>query len=162
MPIASPSRFIAAWLMTFGLTLACAACKTSPSLSPGAERPGGPVVVAPSCEAISLSVYFEPGSAALGPDAQALLDAAATRARRCFVTGVHVRGLADAPGGHAENLDLSRARADTVSRALKRRGFNQVEFQVTAAGDVGAAVTSPDASHPLRRRVDLRIELAPR
>ena len=144
------------------LAFAGAACQTSrPPTAPRTAR-SGPVVVAPSCVGFGLSVYFEPGSAALGPDADALLDAAAARAHRCSITGVRVRGLADAVGSHDANVALSRARAASVSRALERRGFTQVEFQVTAAGDAGAPSPAADASHPLRRRVDLQIDLAPR
>lgn len=138
-----------------GLVL-LSACQTGRNPPPPVRvaRPAaaGPMIVAPTCADFTVTIYFEPGSSAMGRAADALLDAATARAHGCSITGVKVRGLADAPGSHEANLALSRARATSVSRALHRRGFNQVEFQVTASGDEGA-------SHPLRRLVEVRIDL---
>lgn len=161
MPLSTVRPAIPAGLAGLtALALACAACQTAhrPAIAPIPRA--GAVVAGPTCVGFTVSVYFEPGSAALGPIAETLLDAAAARAHRCYVTGVRVRGLADAPGAHETNLVLSRARATSVSRALRRRGFTQVEFQVSAEGDLGAAGSPADASHPLRRRVELEIDLA--
>lgn len=140
---------------------AISGCQTPRKPSPPvrAARPAGPLIVAPTCANFTVSIYFEPGSANLGRAADALLDAATARAHGCSITGVKVRGLADAPGSHEANLALSRARATSVSRALHRRGFNQVEFQVTAGGDEGAESASAGASRPLRRLVEVQIDL---
>jgi peptidoglycan-associated lipoprotein len=130
---------------------------------PTAQRTvSGPLIVAPTaCSDLTVSIYFTSGSASIGHDGEALLSAAGARASRCAVTGVKVRGLADSPGGRDANLALSKRRAETVASALRRHGFPQVEFQVSAVGD--APVTSPDGDiRMLRRRVDLEIHLAPR
>jgi len=45
--------------------------------------------------------------------------------------------------------------------ALAKAGFKQVEFDVAAAGDAGATTRGGEA-RPLRRRTDVRFDLAPR
>lgn len=147
-----------AGLMVLALIPGCQTAR-KPSPSVRVARPAGPLIVAPTCANFTVSIYFEPGSATPGREADALLSAAASRARGCSITGVRVRGLADAPGSHEANLALSRARAASVSRALHRRGFNQVEFQVTAAGDEGATGAAAGANHSLRRLVEVQIDL---
>jgi outer membrane protein OmpA-like peptidoglycan-associated protein len=135
----------------------CQSDRTSP---PPATTARGPLIVAPTaCADFTVSIYFASGSASIDRAGEALLAAAGARAARCSVTGVKVRGLADAPGGHDVNMVLSKRRAETVTRALRRHGFTQVEFQVSAIGD--APVESPGGDiHLLRRRVDLEIHLA--
>ena len=64
-------------------------------------------------------------------------------------------------GGRDANLALSKRRAEVVAAALRRHGFGQVDFQVSAVGD--ASMASPGGDIRLmRRRVDLEIHLAPR
>jgi peptidoglycan-associated lipoprotein len=122
----------------------------------------GPVIQAPStCVDFTVSIYFESYSAAITPQARQLIAAAARRARGCDVTGVRVTGLADSPGGPDVNLALSKHRAEAVTLALHGQGFNTVEFQVAAAGDVGSQ-TAAGQARPLRRRADVQIHLAPR
>jgi outer membrane protein OmpA-like peptidoglycan-associated protein len=120
------------------------------------------MILAPSvCQDFTVSIYFEPGSASLGPEAERLIAAAADKSSACDVTGVNVTGLADAPGTHEANLALSKRRAATVTRALYQRGFRAVVFQVYSAGDLGAQSAAGE-THPLRRRVDVQIHLAPK
>lgn len=150
----------AAMVGAFGALALIAGCQsTRPSAAPPSR---GPMIVAPTaCADFTVSIYFVSGSASIDRGGEALLAAAGARASRCSVTGVKVRGLADSPGGRDVNLALSKERAETVARALRRHGFTQVEFQVTAVGD--APVESPGGDiHLLRRRVDLEIHLAPR
>jgi outer membrane protein OmpA-like peptidoglycan-associated protein len=133
---------------------------TRPPSAPATPR--GPLIVAPTaCADFTVSIYFTPGSASIDRGGEALLAAAGSRASRCAVTGVKVLGLADSPGSRDANLALSKRRAETVASALRRHGFTQVEFKVSAVGD--APVTSPGGDiRMLRRRVDLEINLAPR
>jgi len=138
--------------------LALAAGCQSPRPPP---PPKGPLILAPTaCADFSIAIYFEPGSASIDRAGEALLTAAGQRTKACSVTGVRVRGLADAPGSHDVNLTLSKLRAETVRRALQRRGFTQVEFQVTAIGDAQAESPSGDV-RLMRRRVDVDIHLGP-
>jgi peptidoglycan-associated lipoprotein len=71
---------------------------------------------------------------------------------------VRVIGLADAVGAPDANLALSKQRADVVTRGSGKMGFGNVEFDVGAAGDLGAT-TSDGEARPLRRRADIRFDL---
>jgi peptidoglycan-associated lipoprotein len=122
----------------------------------------GPVIQAPStCADFTVSIYFESYSAAITPQARQVIAAAAQRTRGCDVTGVHVTGLADMPGGPDANLVLSKQRADAVTLAFHQRRIDNVAFLVAAAGDVGAQTPAGQA-RPLRRRADVQFHLAPR
>jgi outer membrane protein OmpA-like peptidoglycan-associated protein len=124
-----------------------------------AETAARPLIQAPlECGDVNFPIYFEPRSAAITREADQLILAAQARSRGCEVTGIVVVGLADAPGGADANLDLSRRRANAVTRELHRRGFTTVEFREKAAGSVGAA-TDSGAARPLRRRADVSIHL---
>jgi outer membrane protein OmpA-like peptidoglycan-associated protein len=145
-------------MAALAMTAGCQSARAPPAPA----KPAGPLIVAPTaCADFTVSIYFASGSASMGRGADALLADAAARADGCSVTGVEVRGLADTPGGRDANLALSKRRAETVALALRRHGFTQVEFQVSAMGD--APVTGPGGDiHMMRRRVDLAIRLAPR
>jgi outer membrane protein OmpA-like peptidoglycan-associated protein len=120
------------------------------------------MIVAPvSCANFTISIYFEPYSAAITHEAGQLIDAAAQQTRGCDVTGVHVVGLADTPGSADANLKLSQRRAEAVTRAFHKRGLTTVEFQMTAAGDAEAE-SHPGQAGPLRRRAQATFHLAPK
>jgi len=135
------------------LGVSLAGCQTAPKQQVPLVAP--PVV----CNDINFPIYFEPGSAGVTREAAQLISSARDRAQGCRVTGIVVVGLADAKGTRGANLELSKARADAVSRFLAASGFNNVEFREGAAGDSGAA-TSSGANKPLRRRADVSIHLA--
>lgn len=118
----------------------------------------GALVRDDQCQDIGVEIYFEPASATLGPDAQALIDQAATQAKGCRVTTVEVLGLADAPGASGANLDLSKERADAVRAALAAARLPAAQFHVRAAGDAGA-LTPDGLPRPMRRRVDVTLRL---
>ena len=145
---------------SIGVLALVTGCQSARSPSPPVAR--GPLIVAPTaCADLTVSIYFTSGSAIIDHAGEALLSAAGAQASRCRVTGVSVRGLADSPGGRDANLALSKRRAEAVALALRRHGFTQVEFQVSAVGD--APVTSPGGDIRLmRRRVDLEIHLSSR
>lgn len=127
-----------------------AGCHTAPARKPA------PVIVAPSvCADFTVSIYFEPRSAAVTAEARSVIDLALRQSRGCRVTGVQVLGLADAPGDPDANLALSKARAASVAKVLAHRGLTTVEFQLAAAGDAGAQTRSGEA-RPLRRRADVQ------
>ena len=129
----------------------------------GCEHPRAvaarPLIQAPpDCVDVNFPIYFEPRSAAITREADQLIVAAQVRARGCDVTGIVVVGLADARGSADANLDLSRRRAEAVTREMHRRGFTTVEFREKVAGSVGAE-TDAGAARPLRRRADVSIHL---
>lgn len=121
-----------------------------------------PVAAAPAvCADFQASLYFDRDSAALTREARMVLDNAKVQARDCTVRSVRVVGLADAVGAPADNLALSRRRAEAVSQALARVGFAKVDVDMAAVGDAGAVSTS-GAAAPLRRRADVLFDLEPR
>jgi peptidoglycan-associated lipoprotein len=151
-------------MTSFRLTIAVAAalgigiagCATSPWPRSRAaiETP------AASCDDFSVSIYFERDSAEVTSEARSVLSGAETMAKGCQVNSVRVVGLADAVGAADANQALSEQRAKTVTAALHKAGFRQVEFDVAAAGDAGATTRGGEA-RPLRRRADVRFDLAP-
>ncbi|MDB5456403.1 MAG: flagellar motor protein MotB [Caulobacter sp.] len=112
-----------------------------------------------SCDDFSVSIYFERDSAAVTKEARSVLTGAGAMAKGCQVNSVRVVGLADAVGAPGANQTLSEQRAKAVTAALDRAGFKAVEFDVAAAGDSGATTRDGEA-RPLRRRADVRFDLA--
>ncbi|MGA0603695.1 OmpA family protein [Caulobacter sp. KR2-114] len=115
----------------------------------------------PVCDDFSVSIYFEAESAALSPEAQALIRSAAGHARRCDVKGIDVVGLADAQGAPDANLKLSQDRAAAVTAALAARGLDHVPISTTGVGDEGAQ-TAGGLVRPMRRRANVTFHLARR
>ncbi len=113
----------------------------------------------PACADFQVSIYFERDEAQVTREARSVLNSAGAMTRGCKVNKARVVGLADAVGAADVNMDLSRRRAVSVTKALTRAGFGQVEFDVAAAGDVGAT-TGAGASAPLRRRADIFFEVS--
>lgn len=138
--------------------LAAAAALTLGACADTGPRPM--VREAQTCTDFTISLYFENDSAAITPEATAIIRSAATRARRCSVSGIEVLGLADAPGDPAANQALSERRVQSVTRALGQRGLANVRFAVGAAGEAGAE-TRNGLNRPLRRRVDIALHLGP-
>jgi outer membrane protein OmpA-like peptidoglycan-associated protein len=151
-----------AWRAAAGAALVIAAAATSGCQTSPKPTSGRPLIQAPvTCTDFTFPIYFEPRSAEITQEAEKLFGAAQARAHGCDVTGIVVVGLADIPGTVNANLELSKHRAGSVTSALQRHGFTNVEFRVKAAGDTGAVTTTGDAK-PLRRRADVSIHLANR
>jgi len=117
------------------------------------------VTTAPACEDFAVEIYFERDSAEVTSEARSVLRSAGALTKGCKVDSVRVLGLADAVGTADLNLQLSKQRATAVTDALAKAGFRNVEFDVTAAGDTGS-VTGLGEARPLRRRADVRFDLA--
>jgi len=114
------------------------------------------VQTAPSCEDFAVQIYFENRSAKLTSEARSVLKSADAVATGCKVASVRVIGLADAVGAPDTSLQVSKQRADTVTRALAKMGYDNVAFG--AAGEAGATTTDGEA-RPLRRRADIQFDL---
>lgn len=114
---------------------------------------------AAACDDITVQVYFDPDSAELTREGQAVLRAAAGQAKPCRIDRVRVLGLADAVGAPQANMDISKKRSAAVTRALIANGLPNAEFDLTAAGQADA-VTSGGEDRPVRRRADVTIELS--
>ena len=114
---------------------------------------------APVCQDAVVPIYFAPGDAELGPEGRRVIAAAAARARGCVVNSVSVMGLADSEGDPAANLALSKRRAQSVSAALAEARLPAAEFDVAAAGLVGA-VNRKGQAVPVRRRAEVTLRLS--
>ncbi|HQR88126.1 MAG: flagellar motor protein MotB [Caulobacter sp. 12-67-6] len=140
---------------TLGAGLMLAGCASAPWSASRAAIETQP----PACADFQVSIYFERDEVKVTREARSVLNSARTMARGCKVEKARVVGLADAVGAADVNMDLSRARAVSVTKALTRAGFGQVEFDVAAAGDIGATTTA-GASAPLRRRADIFFDVS--
>ncbi|MBA4793552.1 OmpA family protein [Phenylobacterium sp.] len=119
----------------------------------------GRLVDEPGCEPVRAEIYFEPDSAAIGPEAQALIAEAARQAEGCRLQHVEVLGLADAAGAPQANLALSKARAEAVTAALAAERLAVSDVRLLAAGEAGA-VTPQGELQPMRRRAEIVLRLA--
>jgi len=119
------------------------------------------VATPPACAAQRFEIYFADGEARLTEPARQAIGMTATQLQGCDIRAVRVLGLADARGGAAANLSLSERRAQTVAQALTGAGWPAPVFEVSAAGDSGAA-TADGVREPLRRRTEVLVEAAPR
>lgn len=113
----------------------------------------------PACANFQVSIYFERDQARVTREARSVLKSAGAMTRGCKVDRARITGLADAVGAPDANMELSRRRAEAVTRALIRAGLGKAEFDVAAAGDAGAT-TRAGASAPLRRRADIVFEIS--
>jgi peptidoglycan-associated lipoprotein len=137
--------------ITLGAALALGACATTPAR----------MVKAPArCTETAVPIYFEPGSHDLTSESRTALATAASETAGCRIDRVLVLGLADAEGAPAENLELSKRRARSVTTALTAVKLPAGQFNVAAGGEAGA-LTPAGAAEPLRRRVDVVLQMKP-
>lgn len=139
---------------TIGVGLMLAGCASAP------WRPSRASIetTTPACADFQVSIYFERDEAQVTREARSVLNNASTMARGCNVRKARVVGLADAVGASDVNLELSRRRATSVTQALTKAGFRQVEFDVAAAGESNATNAAGESA-PLRRRADIFFEV---
>jgi outer membrane protein OmpA-like peptidoglycan-associated protein len=104
----------------------------------------------------SLSVYFDPGSAAISSQSEAVLDLAARTYRDGKPIIMVVSGGCDSTGSAAANLRLSQRRADNVLQGLVARGIPVERFQVLAKGETEPPVAAPEGTAEARNR---RVEI---
>lgn len=103
-------------------------------------------------------LYFDTGADAVTDIGKQIVAATAQRLRTCKVSEIRLLGLADATGTPEANLDLSKRRADNVLAAFVKAGLPVPKYTLVAAGDKGA-VTAQGAAEPVRRRVNVVVEL---
>lgn len=113
------------------------------------------------CQDQVAPIYFLPGQAEITADGRRVITETAARARNCQIERVSIVGLADATGDAAVNLELSKRRAQAVTAAFAAAGLPTDQFDIAAAGQIGA-VTAEGATAPLRRRAEVTLHLKPR
>jgi peptidoglycan-associated lipoprotein len=124
------------------------------------KRTRDAVVRAPvTCQDVTIPIYFEADQAQLTPEGRRVIASEASQAKRCAISSVRVVGLADAAGDPAANLELSKARAASVTDALMKAGLPAAEFDLAAVGQAGS-VTADGKIRPVRRRADIVLKLA--
>jgi len=97
-------------------------------------------------------IYFELGSAALPPDASAILVRVADAARAQAGKFVQISGYHDASGDAARNAELAKERALAVRHALEANGVAADHLVMDKP-----IVTSGGANAREARRVELRL-----
>jgi hypothetical protein len=102
-------------------------------------------------------VYFDPGQAEIKPESADQLAEIARLLRTRPTLAIHVVGHTDNQGDSAQNLDLSRRRAEAVVAALTR-DFAIDPTRLTAHGLAGLAPMAANASEE-GRAMNRRIEL---
>jgi outer membrane protein OmpA-like peptidoglycan-associated protein len=122
-----------------------------------AQNPPAPAPqAAPAKAPDSLSIYFDPGSAAVTAQGQTTLDQAARTYRDGKPIVMVVSGGTDSTGSAAANLRLSQQRADNVLQGLVARGIPVERFQILAKGETEPAVPAPEGTPEARNR---RVEI---
>ncbi len=111
------------------------------------------------CRDTSVSLYFESASDQPTESGEAVIAATAKHLRRCKVSEMLLRGLADPVGSPAENLDLSKRRAEHVLNAFVAAGMSIPHYTLAASGEQGA-VEQRGVVTPVRRRVDVTVLMA--
>lgn len=139
-----------------GLLLGLAACTTGPArelavtdMLPKTDH--GSLPAAPA-----YIVFFDLESAALTPDATAVLDGMATDPTRPKWTAIVLAGHADRSGSERSNTSLSADRVEAVRQYLLRAGLPSDLIASRAHGERQALVGTPDgAVEPQNRRVEI-------
>jgi outer membrane protein OmpA-like peptidoglycan-associated protein len=117
-------------------------------------------VAGPTCADVVFPIYFAEGADTLTPVAQQVIASSVGQVKGCRIGYVNVLGLTDAAGGVAQNLDLSKRRADAVAKALAAAGLQTPKFEVDGAGETGA-VSDSGRAVPLRRKTEVIIHPLP-
>lgn len=103
-------------------------------------------------------VLFQTGSAALRPAAIDKLHALAGYLRNNGRQTVRIDGFTDSVGSAASNLQLSRARADSVAHALEEMGVDPGRFSLFGHGEADPVASNQNAAgRQLNRRVEVTL-----
>lgn len=106
--------------------------------------------------AVTKSVYFDTGSAALGDDDRAILEEAANFLSQYPIATVEITGYADTEGSPEANRALAKRRADVVAAALRGAGAPlSTNVSITGVGEPDGAADGQ--SDPNNRRVDVLV-----
>ncbi len=129
-----------------------------PPPPPPMARPAAPP---PAAVVRSYLVFFDWDRSNLTPEAQRIVQTAATNARSATpaVTRINVTGHADRSGTPQYNLGLSRRRAEAVAAELVRNGVNRGDIAIVARGEAEPLVPTPDGvREPQNRRVEIVLQ----
>lgn len=103
-------------------------------------------------------VYFDFDKAGVTPATEDQISKAAAAARRTGAAMVRVVGHADRAGTDSHNMTLSRSRAQSVVKALRRLGLPDIGIAIQAMGEGAPAVATADGvREPRNRRVEIEL-----
>lgn len=116
----------------------------------------GTAEVAPAASARSFMVFFDWNSAAITPEATAIIQDAAQSSMTLGVSRIELTGHADRSGAPGYNQALSLRRAEAVKTQLVSLGLNPAEIVTMGRGESAPLVPTPDgAREPQNRRVEI-------
>jgi len=102
-------------------------------------------------------LYFETDGAKLTPESQALLPQVLATARQRQSKDIAVVGHASRLGDETFNIELSRKRAEFVSRMLIKEGIAKESLEITSHGSKNPLVVSQRQNEPKNRRVEITV-----
>jgi outer membrane protein OmpA-like peptidoglycan-associated protein len=127
-------------------------------LPPVEAPPPPPPPPPPAFEAREFIVYFPFDQAVLTPEAQTVVQEAASYAGTGAATRIAVVGHADTSGSAAYNIRLSERRSRAVADAMVGLGVNPALITADWRGEAAPAVSTGDGvKEPLNRRATIAI-----
>ncbi|MBY0432105.1 MAG: OmpA family protein, partial [Rhodospirillales bacterium] len=141
-------------------TYASPAPASAPAAAPAkAYRPPAAAApaVASSGKAVGFPINFDTGSATIRPDSVAFLESIGGLLQKDAAMHMVIEGHTDARGNYQSNMELSRARANSVASYLAGRyGVEASRLQVVGKGPMEPLVPA-DPYAADNRRVQFRI-----
>ena len=105
-------------------------------------------------------VTFATGQSTISPSFAASLDQVAATLVKYPNSLIDIFGHTDTVGSDADNMRLSRARAEAVKSYLTRRGVASSRMYTTGYGETQLRVATGDGvNEPLNRRVEIKVTL---
>lgn len=114
-----------------------------------------------SCQAETLSVYFEAGEARLTPAARETVAAFATRLKGCDIARLDTEIGAGDAGSLEAGTQLASARRTAVYQALADAGVQIREDARDSEAEITLAASPQGRSLPLSRRAEVTFSLRP-
>jgi len=148
------------------LTQAGTATRIAPKAAPGApevltaqeqEQLFGPALRALPSRPVRFVLYFETDGTRLTPESQALLPKVLATATERVSRDIAVVGHASKLGDENFNIELSRKRAEFVSRMLVKAGIPQESLEITSHGSANPLVITKRQNEPQNRRVEITV-----
>lgn len=103
-------------------------------------------------------ITFDPGSARLNSESNAILDDLAEILRNCGELAMEVAGHTDSQGRDETNLSLSQSRAEAVVSALSARGVLVASYQARGYGSAHpVADNATEAGREANRRIAISL-----
>lgn len=102
------------------------------------------------------TIRFEESSSVVDAASQPLLDEVAAALKPCLGAKIAITGHTDASGSEEANLELSRARATSIRRALVRRGIPAEGLRAEGVGS-STPIDGLSPQDPANRRIEFSV-----